>query len=144
MQTKHLCVLIHIQTKVEVDTPQNCFRHSSKIFLLTVPRWYFCCGSFSNLYLVFVMLSRPCIAALWSPEGKGLTLLALACNVYCNFVTFLFGILGQVCYLILSFPDPCYKPIPHESHELPRIDKYLDSWLNRTQFVKILTDSHSP
>ena len=23
-------------------------------------------------------------------------------------------------------------------------DKYLDSWLNRTQFVKILTDSHSP
>ena len=31
-----------------------------------------------------------------------------------------------------------------ESHELTRIDKYLDSWLNRTQFVKILTDSHSP
>ena len=31
-----------------------------------------------------------------------------------------------------------------ESHELPRIDKYLDLWLNRTQFVKILTDSHSP
>ena len=29
-----------------------------------------------------------------------------------------------------------------ESHELPRIDTYLDSWLNRTQFVKILTDSH--
>ena len=31
-----------------------------------------------------------------------------------------------------------------ESHELPRIDKYLDSCLNRTQFVKILTNSHSP
>ena len=31
-----------------------------------------------------------------------------------------------------------------ESHELTRIDKYLDSWLNRTQFVKVLTDSHSP
>ena len=31
-----------------------------------------------------------------------------------------------------------------ESNELTRIDKYLDSWLNRTQFVKILTDSHSP
>ena len=28
-----------------------------------------------------------------------------------------------------------------ESLELTRIDKYLDSWLNRTQFVKILTDS---
>ena len=31
-----------------------------------------------------------------------------------------------------------------ESHELPRVDKYLDSCPNRTQFVKILTDSHSP
>ena len=31
-----------------------------------------------------------------------------------------------------------------ESHELTRIDKYLDSWLNRTQFVKVLTESHSP
>ena len=38
-------------------------------------------------------------------------------------------------------------PIFHtgpESHELTRIVKYLDSWLNRTQFVKILTDSRSP
>ena len=31
-----------------------------------------------------------------------------------------------------------------ESHELTLIDKYLDSWLNRTQFVMVLTDSHSP
>ena len=28
-----------------------------------------------------------------------------------------------------------------ESHELTRIDKYLDSWLNPTQFVMVLTDS---
>ena len=44
----------------------------------------------------------------------------------------------------ITFP---YIPLFHtgpESHELPRIDKYMDSWLNRTQFVKILTDSHSP
>ena len=33
-------------------------------------------------------------------------------------------------------------PIPHRPR-IPRIDKYLDSWLNRTQFVKILIDSHS-
>ena len=39
-----------------------------------------------------------------------------------------------------------YTPIPigPESRELTRIDKYLDSWLNRTQFAKIITDSHSP
>ena len=34
-------------------------------------------------------------------------LLALACDVYCDFVTFTFGILGQVWYLIVSIPDPC-------------------------------------
>ena len=34
-------------------------------------------------------------------------------------------------------------PIPHRPR-IPQIDKYLDSWLNRTQFVMVLTDSHSP
>ena len=46
---------------------------SSKIFLLTVPRRYFFCGLFVFLCLVFAMLSRLFIVALWSPEGKGLT-----------------------------------------------------------------------
>ena len=31
-----------------------------------------------------------------------------------------------------------------ESHELTQIDKYLDLWLNRTQFAVVLSDSHSP
>ena len=35
-------------------------------------------------------------------------LLALVGDVYCTFVTFLLGILGQVWYLIVSFPDLCY------------------------------------
>ena len=64
------------------------------------------------LCLVFVMLSHLFIAALWSPEGKGLTswLLALVCDVYCDFVTYPCGILGQVWYLIVhvSFPDLCH------------------------------------
>ena len=50
-------------------------------------------------------------------------------------------VLGEFPYLL------CFIPLFHtgpESHELTRIDKYLDSWLNRTQFVKVLTDSHSP
>ena len=46
---------------------------------------------FSYLCLVIVMLSRLFIAALRSPEGK-----ALVCYVYCDFVTFPFGILGQL------------------------------------------------
>ena len=34
-------------------------------------------------------------------------LLALVCGVYCEFVTFPFGILGQVWYLIVSIHDLC-------------------------------------
>ena len=34
-------------------------------------------------------------------------LLALVCDVYCDFAIFPFGILGQVWYLIVSIPDPC-------------------------------------
>ena len=34
-------------------------------------------------------------------------LLALVCDVYCDCVTFPFGILGQVWYSIISIPDPC-------------------------------------
>ena len=54
----------------------NWFKPSCKIFLLTVPRRqgdtsfvdYLC-----YLCLVFVMLLRLFIAALWLPEGNGLT-----------------------------------------------------------------------
>ena len=51
-------------------------------------------------FLVFVMLSRLLTLL---PCGH----LALVCDVYCDFVTFPFGILGQVWYLIVSIPDPC-------------------------------------
>ena len=37
-------------------------------------------------------------------------LLALVCDVYCVFVSFPYGILGQVWYLIVSFPDLCRLP----------------------------------
>ena len=57
METKHLCVLIHIWTKGEVGVPLNRFKPSSKIFLLTVPRRCFFCGSFVLFMSCFVMLS---------------------------------------------------------------------------------------
>ena len=47
------------------------------------------------LCLVFVMLLRLFMAALWSPAGKGLTSLPLFVMQLC-FVTFPCGILGQV------------------------------------------------
>ena len=51
------------------------------------------------------MLSRLLIAALWSPAGKGLTSWLSFVVLICVVVTFPFGILGQVWYLIVSIPD---------------------------------------
>ena len=56
--------------------------------------------------LMFLMRLRLFNAALWSTPGKGLSL-ALFGDVHCTFVTFPCGILGQVRYLIVSFPDLC-------------------------------------
>ena len=38
-------------------------------------------------------------------------LLTLVGDVYCIFVTFPCGILGQVWYLIISFPDLCHPSL---------------------------------
>ena len=57
---------------------------------------YFC--------ISFVMRLRLFIAALWSAEGKWLTS-CLLLDVYCDIVTFIFGILVQVWYLIVLIPD---------------------------------------
>ena len=61
----------------------------------------------SVLGLVCLMLSRLFIAALWSSDGKGLTSWLLLVMFIVFFVTFPCGILGQVYYLIVSFPDLC-------------------------------------
>ena len=53
------------------------------------------------------MLSRLFIAALWSPDGKGLTSWPLFVMFNCVFDTFPCGILGQVWYLTVSIPDLC-------------------------------------
>ena len=60
------------------------------------------------LCIVFVMLSRLLIAVLWSPAGKGVISLLLFVMSNCDFVTFPYGILGQVWYLIVLIPDLCF------------------------------------
>ena len=52
------------------------------------------------LCLVFIMPPRLFIAALWSPAGKGLTSLLSFVMFNYVFVTFPYGILGQVWYLV--------------------------------------------
>ena len=51
------------------------------------------------------MLSLMFIAAVRSPAGKGLTSWLLSVMLNCVFITFPCGILGQVWYLTVSFPD---------------------------------------
>ena len=62
-------------------------------------------GHLCYLCLVFAMRSRLFIAALWSPEEKGLTSWLLF--VMFIVILLLSHILGQVWYLIASIPDPC-------------------------------------
>ena len=89
MQTKHLCVLIHIWTKGEVGAPLNTFKPSSKIFY-----WPFQGGtSFVDLLCFFCLVllclcTRLFICALWSPAGKGLTSWLSFVVSNCEFVTF--------------------------------------------------------
>ena len=67
------------QTYICLDPHQNegwgWYRETSLsipvIFLLTIPRWYFFCGSFYVFF--FAILSCLCHASLWSPARKGLT-----------------------------------------------------------------------
>ena len=59
------------------------------------------------LCLVFVMLSRLFIAALWSPAEKGLTSWLLFVMFNRVFVTFPCGILCQVWHFILLIPEFC-------------------------------------
>ena len=84
----------------------NWFKLSNKIFYWPFQCGTFC-GSFMFLCLVFVVLSRLFIAALWPPAGKGLTSWLLFVMLNCTFVTFLCGILCQVVYLIVLIPDLC-------------------------------------
>ena len=90
MQTKYLCVLIHIWIKGEVGAPLNQFKPSSKIFY-----WPFQGGaSFVYLLCFCSVLCLQClcahlfICALWSPAGKGLTSWLSFVVSNCECVTF--------------------------------------------------------
>ena len=108
MQTKYLCVLIHIWTKGEVGTPSNGLKPSSKIFY-----WPFQVSLLLWIIYVISVLFLLCfrarlfIDALWSPAGKGPTSwlsFVISNSESCHFPI---GILGQVWCLIVSIPDLC-------------------------------------
>ena len=82
---------------------QSCLT-STIIFVLTVIRWCFYC-----VFLCHIVLSVPSslVVACWERAG----LLALLCVMfYCDFVTFQYGVLSQVWYLIVPISDICFLP----------------------------------
>ena len=90
MQTKYLCVLIHIWIKGEVGAPWNRFKPASKIFY-----WPFQGSTsfvdllcFCSVLCLLCLCARLFICALWSPAGKGLTSWLSFVVSNCEFVTF--------------------------------------------------------
>ena len=77
------------------------------------------------LCLVFVMLLLLLVAAFWSPARKGLTSWLLFMMFNCVFVTFPCGILGQVWYLFVSFPDLCHLSYFKEQFYLEDLTRVL-------------------
>ena len=135
MLTKHLCVLIHIRIKGEVGTVKLEVFHLWTFFLLlggvSFVDLFFCYQggvSFADLFC-YLCLSLPCclsvscsfVVACWESAD----LLAVLCMMFaCAFVTFTFGILGHMWYLIIWIPDICllsyFKPSSHFLTDVPR------------------------
>ena len=74
----------------------NPVKPSSRLIFLTVPRCYFFCGSFvlCMYWICHAFASVHC--RLMDTCWERADFLAFVCAVYCDFVTFSLGILGQV------------------------------------------------
>ena len=98
MQTKYLCVLIHIWIKGEVGAikPDKALQYfftdcSKAVLLLWIIYVFFCLISWSYSLSIFVFAMPLCVSVYicfvvtcWERTD----LLALVCGVYCEFVTF--------------------------------------------------------
>ena len=103
MQTKYLCVLIHIWIMSEVGAPVNRFKSSSKIFycLFQGGTSFVDLLCFCSVLCLLCLCARLFNCALWSPALKGLT--SWLSFVVSNWVYhFPIGILR-----IVSIPDLC-------------------------------------
>ena len=87
LQTKYICIMIHIRTKAEVGAPWNWFKPSSKIFLLAVRRRCFFCVSFV-LFLFCLAFVRICLLMACGHLLKGLTSCISFILSNCEVVTF--------------------------------------------------------
>ena len=76
------------------------FLRYSSLWIISIHLWIICVSCVSHAFASV----RCCLVVTCSERAD---LLALVWGVYCIFVTFPCGILGQVWYLTLSFLDLC-------------------------------------
>ena len=86
----HLSAIVHCQWRYRTDC-------SKAALLLKIICVFFCFMCFSCFSTVYCCLVVTC----WESAD----LLTILGDVYCIFVTFPYGMLGQVWYLVVSFPD---------------------------------------
>ena len=100
MQTKHLTFFILTRNKDGVGAkPSSIFTDHSKAVILLWILIFVCVSCLS------VMQCCPYFVALKSPVWKGLN-----SWLSCVFVTFLYDVIGQVWYMIVSIPNLCLLP----------------------------------
>ena len=149
MQTKRLCVLIHIWTKGEAIAPLNWSKPSSKIFYwpfqggtTSVDLLCFFCLIFA--FFLYAAVYMCLVVTCWERAD----LLALVCDVLLWVCYFPIGIQGQVWYLIVSIPDLCTLTYfwiftRHFSHICTRV-MALNLHQNFVSIAWELTDILSP
>ena len=94
-------------------SPRSKWNHAS-IFLLKYESLLLYMFKF-----VFIMLLCLFLAALWSPEGKGLpSWLSCVWCFLCDFVTFPYGVKCKLWYLIVLIPGHCLLTFCYEVQEL--------------------------
>ena len=129
MQTKHLCVLIHIWTKGEVCAPLNLFKPSGKIFYCSFQGG----TSFVDLLCFFgLVFAMPLCASVYMclvvTCGKGLTSWLSLVVSDCDFVTFplvSWVRCGTWLYRFLSFAPLLTFSGCRENKNLAKISEYL-------------------
>ena len=105
------------------SAPSNMFKPSSKYILQTFPirrhfSWILFVMCVSCLSCCLVCSLRPCGHLLERAD-----LLVLLCvNFSCVFVTFSYGVLGQVWYLIVYIPDRCLLPYFLSKPQVPPLE----------------------
>ena len=91
---------LSLRRETSLSPPVKYFTDRSKVVLLLwiISVFFVSCVSFA-----FASVHCCLVVICWEMAD----LLALVGGVYCIFVTFPCGILGQVWYVIVSFPDLC-------------------------------------